>query len=199
MAVEGALADIRESSEVLAALARDSAALSRLEQWAETCSKCIEGGGTLYFAGNGGSFSDAQHLAAELVGKMRNPRPPLAGLALGSNGCAVTAIGNDFEFADVFAREFTALARPNSVLLVLTTSGNSENIVRLVGAATEIGVPAYGLTGGSGGHLASLCETIIVPSSRTERIQEAHIALGHVLCRLIEDHLSEAESFLPGR
>lgn len=195
MSIQSVLADVEEVSQVISALSQDTALADRLLSWSQACARCIETGGAIYFAGNGGSFSDAQHLAAELTGKMGRKRPPFAGIALGSNGCSMTAIGNDFDFEDVFAREFTGLARSRSVVIALSTSGNSRNIVRLVDTAASQGATVFGLTGGSGGLLAERCETIIVPSDRTERIQEAHIVLGHILCRLIEDDLHASGLF----
>lgn len=189
MNVNGAMSDLVEASGVIAAMSMDKRVGGQLLTWAEECSRCIQAGGIVFFAGNGGSFADAQHLAAELTGKMRERRRPLAGLALGSNGCSLTAIGNDFGFGDCFVREYEAFAGIRGVVIALTTSGNSTNILRLVDAAKSRGAPVYGLTGGTGGQLSERCQTITVPSAKTERIQEAHIILGHILCRLIEDML----------
>lgn len=180
---------LSEAAAVHEALAQDAAIPARLTKWASQCVDGIQSGGSVIFAGNGGSFADAQHLAAELTGKMGRVREAIPGIALGTNSSSMTAIGNDFDFDQVFARECRALARPGSVVVALSTSGNSSNILRLAEDATSLGLAVYGLTGADGGRLATLCETIAVPSIRTERIQEMHILLGHTLCLLIEEAL----------
>lgn len=182
--------EICRSRDVFASIAADSAIRTSIDRWSQTFAECLANGGQLFFAGNGGSFSDALHLAAEFTGKMGRRRPPLPAYALGSNGASVSAIGNDYEFADVFAREYRGLYRPGSALLVMSTSGNSGNILRLVETAKDQGGPVLAFTGGSGGRLKALCECVIVPSNQTERIQEAHILLGHVLCGLVETRLA---------
>jgi D-sedoheptulose 7-phosphate isomerase len=157
--------------------------------WAQTCANSLVQGGVIFFAGNGGSFADAQHLAAELTGKMGRMRSPLAGIALGTNSSSLSAIGNDFGYQLTFARELEGLSRPNSVVIALTTSGNSINVLELVDQAKDMGVPILVLTGASGGAASDRCPVIRVPSDRTERIQEMHILLGHTLCLLIEEFL----------
>ncbi len=170
-----------------AALMQDDAIIDRLVKWAQTCYEAIVAGGIIFFAGNGGSFADAQHLAAELTGKMGRLRGPLAGLALGTNSSSMSAIANDFGYEEVFSRECRALANPHSVVVVLSTSGNSPSIVHLVAEAQQMGLSVMGLTGARGGRLAQICEVIQVPTDRTERAQELHILVGHTLCLLIED------------
>lgn len=170
-------------------LARSTSIADRLVTWGQRCSEALERGGTIFFAGNGGSFADAQHLAAELTGKLGRLRRPLAGIALGANSSSMTAIGNDFSYSEVFAREFTGLARPESIVIALSTSGNSPNILALADAAEEYQTPMFVFTGADGGVVASRNEVIRVPSHRTERIQEMHILLGHTLCLLIEEFL----------
>lgn len=180
---------LEEAARVHEQLVNDAGIADQLMQWASWCVQALDAGGTVFFAGNGGSFADAQHLAAELTGKMGRVRPPLAGVALGTNSSSLTAIGNDFSFADVFARELQALASADSVVLALSTSGDSANIVGLVETAASMNLRVMALTGESGGKLRGLCETIRVPSARTERVQEAHILLGHTLCLLIEEEI----------
>lgn len=184
------LEDIDAAQDVLKALAADTATHDLLARWGTIFSESLERGGCLFFAGNGGSYADALHLAAEFTGKMGRRRPSLAACALGSNGSSVSAIGNDYSFEETFARELRGLYRPASALMVMSTSGNSRNILRLVETAQELNVPVLAFTGESGGALGSMCECVRVPSSRTERIQEAHILLGHALCGLIETHLA---------
>ena len=146
----------------------------------------IRRGNRVFFAGNGGSATDAMHLAAELVVRFRLNRAPLAALALGANQANLTATGNDFDFSQVFVRELRALARPGDLLLALSTSGNSPNIVACVEEAPRLGVTVFALTGETGGRLVSLCPCLRVPSMITARIQESHIMLGHIFCDLVE-------------
>ena len=166
----------------------------QLVTWGRICADSLTAGGVVFFAGNGGSFADAQHLAAELTGKMSRMRPPVAGIALGTNSSSLSAIGNDFGYEYTFARELEGLARPQSVVVAITTSGNSRNILDLATQAKTMDLPCLGLTGSGGGELAQICETIQVPSSRTERIQEMQILLGHTLCLLIEEFLGIFET-----
>jgi len=149
----------------------------------------LKGGGRVFFAGNGGSFADSIHLAAELVSRFMFDRAALAGVALGANNSIMSAVGNDYSYADVFARELQALAKPGDVFIGLSTSGNSENIIQCVLAAKNLGVRAYCLTGESGGKLDTLCQCLKVPSSTTARIQEVHITVGHILCEIVEREL----------
>jgi D-sedoheptulose 7-phosphate isomerase len=153
----------------------------------------LAAGGKLMFCGNGGSASDGQHLAAELTGRFVNDRRPLAGLALSTDTSALTCIGNDYSFDEVFARQVTALGRAGDGLVAISTSGNSRNVLRAVAAAREAGVFTLGLLGRDGGALRQACDAaIVVPSQVTARIQEAHILIGHSLCGLIERELGVA-------
>ena len=153
----------------------------------------LRGGGKLMFCGNGGSASDSQHLASELTGRFINDRKPLAGLALSTDSSALTCIGNDYSFDDVFSRQVTALGRAGDGLVAISTSGNSRNVLRAVAAAREAGVFTLGLLGRDGGALLRECDAaIVVPHGVTARIQEAHILIGHTLCGLIERELGVA-------
>ena len=183
------LDQLHEALDAHRQLAEDQSVVTQLVVWSRKCTSSIASGGAVLFAGNGGSFADAQHLAAELTGKMGRTRMPLPGLALGTNSSSMSAIGNDFGYNDVFARECRALARPGSVVTALSTSGNSPTVLRLIEEAQDMGLEVMGLSGAHGGKMADLCETIRVPSLRTERIQEMHILLGHTLCLLIEEQL----------
>ena len=137
-------------------------------------------------AGNGGSFADAQHLAAKFVSRLLFDRAPLPSVALATNSSSMSAIGNDYGYEQVFPRELRAVASPHDVLIPITTSGNSPNILAAVKVAQEISIRTMGFTGESGGKLAAVCPCLRVPSSRTERIQEGHILLGHILCAQVE-------------
>lgn len=142
------------------------------------------------FCGNGGSAGDAQHLAAELVGRLVNDRRALPGLALSTDSSALTCIANDFGYEEVFARQVEGLGRPGDVLIGISTSGSSPNVVRAVDVAKQHGICTVGFLGRDGGKLGSLVDlALVVPSDETARIQEAHIFLGHVLCALIEQRL----------
>ena len=175
-------------------LLNSSEIVEQLIRWGKTCSDALSQGGVIFFAGNGGSFADAQHLAAELTGKMGRMRSPLAGIALGTNSSSMSAIGNDFGYELTFARELEGLARPQSVVIGLSTSGNSSNVLAMVAQAKSMEIPTLILTGTNGGEVAGICEVIRVPSDRTERIQEMHMVLGHTLCLLIEEFLGVCES-----
>lgn len=147
----------------------------------------IRSGGKVMFCGNGGSAADAQHLAAELSGRFLVDRKALAGLALTTDTSALTAIGNDFGFAEVFARQLRGLGRKGDALVAISTSGNSANVLEAVAVARELGIAVVGMTGAKGGKLAPLSNVCLrVPAGRTDHIQEMHIAVGHILCGLVE-------------
>ena len=150
-------------------------------------------GGQLMVGGNGGSAADAQHIVAELTGRFLRDRRPFPALALHANTSALTAIGNDYGFEHVFARELAAHARSGDVLLAISTSGNSANILRAIEAARERNVTVIGLTGECGGQMRTRCDLCLcVPSRSTPRIQEMHITIGHTICELLEERLAEA-------
>ncbi len=153
-------------------------------------SESLAAGGKILFFGNGGSASDAMHLATELAVRFVKTRRALAGLALGTNVAEMTACGNDFGFEQIFARQIEALGRPGDVAIALSTSGNSANVIAGVKAARAHGIYTVALTGESGGQLRGLAELLIaVPSTTTARIQEMHSLLGHVMCEEVEAKL----------
>ena len=148
------------------------------------------GGGKVLFCGNGGSAADAQHLAAEFVGRYLYDRPSIPALALTVDTSALTAIGNDYGYDQVFARQVSGLGQAGDVLVGLSTSGHSANVIQAVTIAKDRGLTTIGMTGESGGQLADLCDVCIcVPSPHTNHIQEMHIAVGHYLCGVVEHHL----------
>jgi D-sedoheptulose 7-phosphate isomerase len=154
-------------------------------------SSSLASGGLLLIAGNGGSAADAQHIAAELTGRFMRERQPLRALALHGNTSALTAIGNDYGYEHVFARELSAHARPGDVLLAISTSGNSRNILRAIEVARKINVRIIGLTGESGGQMRTACDLCLcVASKSTARSQEMHITIGHTICELLEERLA---------
>ena len=149
--------------------------------------RSMAAGGALLACGNGGSAADAQHIVAELTGRFFRDRKPLRALALHANTSSLTAIGNDYGYDEVFAREVAAHGRPGDVLLVLSTSGNSRNVLRAIEAARDKGMSVVGMTGEHGGKMRDLCDICLcVPSGSTPRIQECHILLGHAICELLE-------------
>jgi phosphoheptose isomerase len=166
--------------------------LNDIENAATLLLGCLENGGKILLCGNGGSAADCQHIAAEFVSVLRRDflRPPLAAISLTTDTSFLTASGNDFGFDGVFSRQVEALGHNGDVLIGISTSGNSANVVQAILQARELGVRTIALTGSAGGRLAELAEVAIcVPSESTQHIQETHIALGHILCFLVEEAL----------
>ena len=160
---------------------------------AEVVVTSLESGGTVYFCGNGGSAADAQHLAAELSGRYLMERPALAAVSLTTNSSVLTAIGNDFGFERVFARQIEGLGVAGDVLVAISTSGGSPNVLAAIEVAHQQGLTVIGMTGLKGGDFAALCDfALVTPSDSTPRVQEGHIAMGHVLCELVERALFPA-------
>lgn len=148
---------------------------------------CIKSGGKILIMGNGGSAADSQHIAAEIVGRFKKERKGMPAIALTTDTSILTSVGNDYGYDYIFARQVEALCRPEDLVIGITTSGNSANVVRAMEAAKEIGATTVGLTGGSGGKLNAICDfNLVMPSSVTARIQEAHIFVGHSLCEILE-------------
>ena len=149
--------------------------------------QCIKNGGKILIMGNGGSAADAQHIAAEIVGRFKKERKGMPAIALTTDTSILTSVGNDYGYDYIFARQIEALCRPEDLVIGITTSGNSANVVSAMQAAKDIGAVTIGLTGGTGGKLTSICQhNLIMPSSVTARIQEAHIFVGHSLCEILE-------------
>lgn len=152
--------------------------------------KALKDGGKIIFFGNGGSAADAQHLAAELVGRFKLERRGLPALALSTNTSVLTSVGNDYSFEQVFARQVEALGKPEDVVVGISTSGGADNVIEGILAAKAADIFTIGLTGGKGGKLAEVVDlAIIVPSPDTARIQEAHITIGHLVCQLVEEKM----------
>jgi D-sedoheptulose 7-phosphate isomerase len=179
-------AEISASMQVKQVLLANDAVLEQLAKLADACLSALRSGGKVIFAGNGGSFADAQHLSAEFTSRFMFDRAPLASLALGTNSSAISAIGNDYGYELVFARELQGIARPGDVFIPISTSGNSANILAAVKMASSLGVKTLAWTGASGGLLKGLCECLCMPSNETARIQECHILMGHILCGMVE-------------
>jgi D-sedoheptulose 7-phosphate isomerase len=161
--------------------------IGRIAQFAEKSAAALRAGGKLVFFGNGGSAADALHLAAELVVRLRTERPGLAALALTSNPSVLTAAGNDYGFELIFSRQIESLVARQDILVALTTSGTSPNVIRGVEAGRARGAYVVGFTGETGGQLAGKVDLLLnVPSQDAQRIQECHITIGHIACSLIE-------------
>lgn len=164
-----------------------------IQKTGQILARSLAEGGTLFWCGNGGSASDSQHLAAELVGRFKKNRRPLRSVALTTDTSALTCIANDFSYDDIFSRQIEALGRPGDVLIGISTSGKSENVLRAFKMAKEIGVLTVALLGKGGGPSKDLADqSLVMPSGTTARVQEAHILIGHILCELIERELGVA-------
>jgi D-sedoheptulose 7-phosphate isomerase len=176
---------LEESARVKQAFS--AALVERILEFAQKCAASLRSGGKIVFFGNGGSAADALHLAAELVVKLREDRRGLAALALTANPSVLTAAGNDYGFEQIFARQIESLVTAQDVLVALSTSGNSGNILRGVEVGRTRRAFVVALTGETGGALASKVDLLLnIPSRDPQRIQEAHITIGHIACSLIE-------------
>jgi len=179
--------NIAASAAVKQLMLEDETLLANMEAAAQLMIAAFRNGGKVLFCGNGGSAADAQHLAAELSGRFYTDRPPLYAEALHVNSSYVTAVANDYGYELVFARMVEAAGRPGDVLVALSTSGNSPNILKAVEQARKQGMTVIGFTGASGGLLRAHSDVLLnVPSVDTPRIQEAHILIGHILCEIVE-------------
>ena len=181
--------EIEKSIEVKTNVLNNITLIEQLNTLVNNCIQSLKSGGKIIFCGNGGSFADSQHLAAEFISRLRFDRAPLASIALGTNSSNMSAIGNDYGYDQVFKREILALGNSNDIFIPISTSGNSGNVIDAIISANEKGIKTVAFTGGTGGKMANICECIIVPSSSTEKIQEVHIMLGHILCYLIENKM----------
>jgi len=187
----GILQMFRESATVKLRFVAEASA--RIEAVAREMAEVLRRGRKLLFLGNGGSAADAQHLAAEFVNRFLVDRKALSALALTTDTSVLTSIGNDRGMEQIFSRQVEALARPGDLVVAISTSGNSPDVLRAVEAARRLGCRTIGLTGGSGAALAKVVDdAFVVPSQETPRIQETHITLGHALCALVEDLLVQS-------
>lgn len=170
--------------EAAAVLAPDTAVVARV------LTDALKGGSKVLLCGNGGSAADAQHIAAELAGRLRRERPGLPAIALTVNASILTAVSNDYGYDLVFARQVEALGQAGDVLIGISTSASSPNVVRALIAARDNGLTTIGLTGRGGGDMEEHCDHILkAPASDTQRVQEVHMAIGHVICELVESEL----------
>ena len=174
----------------------DSEKLNLLTNMSIVIANSIKNGGKLLLCGNGGSAADAQHFAAELMGRFERERRELAALALTTDSSILTAIGNDYSYEDVFSKQVRGIGRPGDVLIAISTSGNSKNVIKAIEAAKKIGIHIVAMTGNGGGKIAALLSGedvhLCVPATRTARIQETHLLLLHCLCDGV-DHVLFSE------
>ncbi len=178
----------KESSEVKARFLKEN--LPKLIEFVKLVASAFEAGNKIFFFGNGGSAADAQHLAAEFVNRYVMDRPPLPAIALTTDTSILTSVSNDISFNEIFAKQLKALGREGDVAIGISTSGNSPNLTRAFEVAKEIGMKTVALTGNDGGALAKIADlSLVVSSTSTPRIQEAHILIGHILCEMVEHQL----------
>ncbi len=178
---------IQSSIDVKKLILSNDVLIGRINDAALMCIETLRNGGKIHFCGNGGSAADAQHLAAELSGRFYYDRPPLNAEALHVNTSYLTAVANDYSYDMIYARMLQASARRGDVLVGISTSGNSANILKAFETAKNIGVKTIAMTGEKGGAMANLCDILLnVPSQCTPRIQESHIMIGHIICEIIE-------------
>lgn len=167
-----------------------SSVVEKIETAADLISKSLSSKGTIFWCGNGGSAADSQHIAAEFVGRFKKNRQPLKSIALSTDTSVITCISNDFGYEEIFSRQLGALGNKNDILIAITTSGNSENIIKALLQAKNMAIKTIGLLGKDGGKCKNLVDLpIIVPSDSTARIQETHILIEHLLCELVENKL----------
>jgi len=191
-AIDVIKSSLREGAELSIVVARDCS--TAIFEAADLITTCLRAGGKLLFFGNGGSAADAQHLAAEFVGRFVRERAGLPAIALTTDSSILTAVGNDYGFDQIFARQVQALGRPGDVAIAISTSGNSPNIIEGVKAARKGYLKTIGLSGKDGGLLATEADVVItIASTSTARIQECHITIGHLFCQLTEEALARGK------
>lgn len=180
-------ARLRAHLDTIAAIEKDKTLKAAVQDAVDAIVNCFRSGGRVYFCGNGGSAADAQHLAAEFSGRFYFDRPVLPADALHCNTSYLTAVGNDYGYDRIFARLISGLGQKGDILVGISTSGNSENILQAFEVCREKGVRTIAMTGATGGKMKALADLLInIPSTDTPRIQEAHITVGHIICELVE-------------
>jgi|TARA_B100001059_G_scaffold12300_1_gene9893 D-sedoheptulose 7-phosphate isomerase len=178
--------EIQKSIKVKSDIIKNTKLLSKIENLSNEVLKSIKNGGKIIFCGNGGSFADSQHLAAEFVSRLRFDRAPLPSIALGTNSSNITAIANDYGYEEVFSREIISLGKETDVFIPISTSGNSQNVLKAIKSAKDMKIKVIGLSGKDGGEMKKLCDVLLMPSKSTEKIQESHIMIGHIVCSIVE-------------
>jgi D-sedoheptulose 7-phosphate isomerase len=182
--------NLQNSINLKQRLLEDDGMVALVNEIADVVIACYRNGGKVFFCGNGGSAADAQHLAAELSGRYYYDRPPLFAEALHVNTSYITAVANDYSYDEIYARWITAIGQENDVLIALSTSGNSANVVRACEQANSNGMKTIGFTGKTGGKMGPLCDLLLaIPDTDTPRIQECHMLMGHTVCEIVEAQL----------
>src|SRR5262252_2120091 len=190
MPVDAIIDYLVRSRDAVQAAIDDRAFCRTIGAIAELAAEALRAGGRLLLVGNGGSAADAQHIAGELVGRLNYDRAPVAAIALTTDSSVLTALANDYGYESVFERQIRGLGRPGDVLIAISTSGRSPNILRAIRAAREKGLTVVGFTGKTGGEMAPLCDVCLrAPSESTPLIQQVHITAGHIICGLVEERL----------
>jgi D-sedoheptulose 7-phosphate isomerase len=181
---------MQQAEEIIRTINADADMHMKILKIVDSCVHSLKKGGQVLFCGNGGSAADAQHLASELAGRFYFDRPPLNAEALHVNTSYLTAVANDYTYEEVFSRLVRAKGRKGDVLIAISTSGNSKNVINALKVAREMGMVTVGMTGKTGGMIKDLCHHILhVPSDDTPRVQESHIMLGHIICELVESKM----------
>jgi D-sedoheptulose 7-phosphate isomerase len=179
--------EVTKAIDVMNSILADTSIMATVENIGKACAASVRDGGKVMFCGNGGSAGDSQHLAAEMVGKLVFDRPGMAGLALTTDTSALTAVGNDFGYEHVFSRQVEALGRAGDVLIGISTSGGSKNVIKAMEVARAKGIKTVAMTGMKHGPMADLADHwIAIPHGETQKIQEGHMVLGHIFCALME-------------
>ncbi|WP_020571672.1 D-sedoheptulose-7-phosphate isomerase [Neolewinella persica] len=179
--------NLQNSINLKQRLLDDETVVALVSEISDVVVECYRNGGKVFFCGNGGSAADAQHLAAELSGRYYYDRPPLFAEALHVNTSYITAVANDYSYDEIYARWITAIGQKNDVLIALSTSGNSTNVVRAIEQANRNGMKTVGFTGKTGGKMGSICDLLLaIPDTDTPRIQECHMLMGHTVCEIVE-------------
>ena len=187
------LSQFNESHRITSAMLHDEVLIKKIEEIARVLIKCLNNGGKILLAGNGGSAADAQHIAGEFVSRFAFDRPGLPAIALTTDSSILTAIGNDYGYELLFVRQIQALGNPGDVFVGYTTSGKSPNILRGFQEAKKRGLICVGLTGNRGGEITEICDHLIeIPSADTPKIQEGHLIVGHTICGLVENAIFKA-------
>ena len=184
--------EVKASAEVKMQIYSDDELVNKIKTVCQVVIECYKLEGKTLFAGNGGSAADSQHIAAEFVSRYLFDRPGMASIALTTDTSILTAVGNDYGYDLLFARQLQAIGKKNDVFFAISTSGNSKNIVQALKVCKELGITSVGLTGSNVGEMDGLCDYLIkVPSSYTTRIHESHILIGHIICGVVESYFYE--------
>ena len=168
-------------------LVQDHSLHQSIEQIAKACIAALKNDCKIILCGNGGSFADAQHITAEFVGRFMKERKSLPAVTLGCNASSITAIGNDYSFDEIFSRELSSIGNAGDVLIGITTSGNSSNVIRAIEVAQKKNITSFGFTSSKKGQITELCPCIEIPSTHTPRVQECHILIGHIICEIVDN------------